>query len=166
MPAPKTPGSTSGARPATSRMTRAWTAVVLAWVAPGLGHIFLGRVRRGVMFGVIIWGSFALGLAHDGRLALRDSRQPLLTALQVVANLGVGPADMLARLKVYGELAYRVPDGGEDLATNPRVMKFRERSRSALSLYGTAYLWTAGLMNLLLLFDVWDIGRGAGSVNV
>ncbi len=24
---------------------------------------------------------------------------------------------------------------------------------------GTAYLWTAGLMNLLLLFDIWDIGR-------
>jgi len=37
---------------------------------------------------------------------------------------------------------------------------FRRRARSAVSIYGTAYLWTAGLMNLLLLFDVWDIGRG------
>jgi hypothetical protein len=27
-------------------------------------------------------------------------------------------------------------------------------------MYGTAYVWTAGLMNLLLLFDVWDVGRG------
>ena len=35
---------------------------------------------------------------------------------------------------------------------------FRERARSGVSIYGTAYLWTAGLMNLLLLFDVWDIG--------
>ena len=36
---------------------------------------------------------------------------------------------------------------------------FRQRARSGVSIYGTAYLWTAGLMNLLLLFDVWDIGR-------
>ena len=35
---------------------------------------------------------------------------------------------------------------------------FRDRTRSSRSIYGTAYLWTAGLMNLLLLFDVWDIG--------
>ena len=39
----------------------------------------------------------------------------------------------------------------------------RERARSGVSIYGTAYLWTAGLMNLLLLFDVWDIGRRRGS---
>lgn len=145
-----------------ARMRRAWIAVALAWAVPGLGHVFLGRVRRGLFFGVIIWGAFGLGLAHDGRLALRDGRQPLLTTLQTVANLGVGPADMLARWRVYGEVAYRVPSQG-NVATHPRVVTFRERSRSALSLYGTAYLWTAGLMNLLLLFDVWDIGRGSRS---
>ncbi len=43
-----------------------------------------------------------------------------------------------------------------------RVEIFRERARSGVSIYGTAYLWTAGLMNLLLLFDVWDIGRKRG----
>ena len=37
---------------------------------------------------------------------------------------------------------------------------FRQGVRSALSIYGTAYLWTAGLMNLLLLLDVWDLSRG------
>ena len=43
---------------------------------------------------------------------------------------------------------------------HPNAKIFRERTRSPLSIYGTAYLWTAGLMNLLLLFDVWDIGMG------
>jgi hypothetical protein len=42
----------------------------------------------------------------------------------------------------------------------PRTNTYRDRIRSSASAYGTAYLWTAGLMNLLLLFDVWDIGKG------
>jgi hypothetical protein len=81
----------------------------------------------------------------------------LLTGLQVVANLGMGPIDPVARLFVYGEVAYSMK-GGPDAAQ--RVETFRARERSPLSIYGTAYVWTAGLMNLLLLFDVWDIGRG------
>jgi hypothetical protein len=135
-------------------------AVCAAWVVPGLGHVLLGRVRRGIVFGGLLLGCWGLGLAHDGRLALRDQRQPLLTTMQVVANLGIGPADLVARWKVYGESAYSLPDGLAELARDRSSHIFRERTRSALSIYGTAYVWTAGLMNLLLLFDVWDIGRG------
>jgi hypothetical protein len=40
-----------------------------------------------------------------------------------------------------------------------RIDTFRDRQRSAVSAYGTAYLWSAGLMNLLLLMDVWDIAK-------
>jgi hypothetical protein len=138
-----------------SERTRTMLAVGAAWLAPGLGHVILGRTRRGLLFATLVLGSFGLGLAHDGRLALRMSNQPFLTGLQVVANLGVGPLDVLARLQVYGEAAYVLP-----AAQSQRSRIFRERTRSALSIYGTAYLWTAGLMNLLLLFDVWDIGRG------
>ena len=139
------------------RMT--WLAIGLAWLVPGLGHLVLGRVRRGLLFAAIVGGAFGLGLAHDGRLALRDARQPLLTTLQLVANLGVGPADMIARMKIYGELAYRMPPEPQSRRPGSRAEVFRDRARSAVSIYGTAYLWTAGLMNLLLLFDVWDIGR-------
>ena len=42
-------------------------------------------------------------------------------------------------------------------AYGERSKVLRDRARSPVSLYGTAYLWTAGLMNLLLLFEVWDI---------
>lgn len=153
-PTPSTNGS-AGAVPA----SRTWLAIGLAWLFPGAGHIVLGRARRGILFGVLVWFSFGLGLAHDGRLALRDQRQPLLTTLQVVANLGVGPADLMARLRVYGEAAYTLPAGRGGAKETPRTNIFRERERSPVASYGTAYLWTAGLMNLLLLFDVWDVGR-------
>ena len=142
---------------------RAWLAVAAAWVFPGAGHFLLGRIRRGMLFGALLWACFALGLAHDGRLALRDARQPFLTGLQVVANLGIGPADMIARRAIYGEVTYTMPTAARGGSNSRETQIFRQRTRSPLSIYGTAYLWTAGLMNLLLLFDVWDIGMGRKS---
>lgn len=136
---------------------RTLLACLVGWLVPGLGHVMLGRVRRGVFFGLLLWVSFGFGMAHDGRLSLRDGKQPLLTGLQVVANLGMGPIDPVARRIVYGEFAYSM-DGGPDPVQ--RIETFRTRERSPISIYGTAYVWTAGLMNLLLLFDLWDIGRG------
>jgi hypothetical protein len=141
-------------------LSRTLVALVAAWILPGAGHVLLGRAARGLVFGFLILGSFGLGLAHEGRLALRDARQPILTRLQLVANLGVGPADLIARHFVYGEVAFSLVEPVRSPADEARRNKFRERTRGALSIYGTAYLWTAGLMNLLLLFDVWDIGRG------
>jgi len=139
---------------------KVWLALLAAWLLPGAGHLLLGRIRRGLLFAAIVWLCYGLGLAHDGRLALKDPRQPFLTTLQVVANLGIGPADLIARIKVYGEPAYSAYGQGINAGRREPLEIFRARERSALSIYGTAYLWTAGLMNLLLLFDVWDIGRG------
>lgn len=146
-------------RTRSDHLPRTLLAIAAAWVVPGLGHIVLGSVRRGLVFAAILLGAYGLGLAHDGRLALRDERQPFLSTLQVVANLGIGPADLLARIHVYGDAVYSLPRGIRSGVENEHSRIFRERTRSALSIYGTAYVWTAGLMNLLLLFDVWDLGR-------
>jgi hypothetical protein len=145
-------------RPESQRVPRTLLAIAAGWFLPGLGHLMLGRVRRGLLFAGLLIGAYGLGLAHDGRLALRDERQPFLSSLQVIANAGIGPADMVARLFVYGKLVYSMPRGIQGGVKNKHSETFRERTRSALSIYGTAYVWTAGLMNLLLLFDIWDIG--------
>lgn len=140
-------------------MPRQIGALVAGWLLPGAGHAVLGRYRRAALFAAIVLGSFGLGLAHDGRLALRDPDDRFLTTLQVVANVGVGPLDAIARKSVYGEAVYAI--GTVSTPEREGLLRLlRERLRSPLSAYGTAYLWTAGLMNLLLLLDVWDIGRG------
>ena len=112
-----------------SELGRLAAIVASAWAVPGLGHILLGRVQRGLLFALLIWGAFGLGLAHEGRLALRDPRQPILSSLQVIANLGVGPADALARLSVYGKPVYRF-QGVPYWRSVDRVERvFRERAR-------------------------------------
>ena len=156
-----TPHRPRGARTSSWRVGLTAMAIVSGWLIPGLGHIVLGRVRRGIFFATLVLGSFALGMAHDGRLALRDDRQaPILSALQVVANAGVGVADLLARARVYGVATYSLPRDPAEREYGTRLTILRDRTKSIASIYGTAYLWAAGLMNLLLLFDIWDIGRG------
>jgi hypothetical protein len=143
-----------------AEIRRALIAVFAGWAVPGLGHVVLGRFRRGLVFAAIILICFTLGLLHDGRLSLRDREQPFLSTLQVVANAGVGVPDIVARWFVYGEPVYALPRDDSYPEHEARSTILRRRARSSLSLYGTAYLWTAGLMNLLLLFDVWDLGVG------
>lgn len=147
-------------RPRAVPFGRIVAAIALAWVVPGLGHVFLGQVRRGLVFGAVVFGAFGLGIAHDGRLAMRTTEQPLLTSLQVVANLGVGPADAIARAAVYGAPVYSIDSRFPAPSEVPRLDTLRRRMTSSQANYGTAYLWAAGMMNLLLLFDVWDVGRG------
>lgn len=153
-------------------MPRQIGALVAGWLLPGAGHAVLGRYRRAALFAAIVLGSFGLGLAHDARLALIDPNDATrwgprrlpgvylsLTQLQVIASLGTGPLDAVARIAVYGEPAYVLSTVSDD-RREKLLNVFRSRMRSETSPYGTAYLWTAGLMNLLLLLDVWDIGRG------
>ena len=141
-------------------IARGVLAVAAGWLVPGLGHVIVKRYARGAVFAVLIFASFALGMAHGGRLALRDPRQPFLSTLQVVANIGMGIPDAVARVAIYGELAYVLPADPSYPQQLDRLRVLRERTRAGLSIYGTAYLWTAGLMNLMLLFEVWDFATG------
>lgn len=112
-------------------------AVVLAALLPGLGHAFLGRVRRGAAYFAIVATAFVVGLLLHGRLpALRADRP--LAALAAFTVSATGLLNFVSRLVGWG---------AGDI-------------RSATYEYGSTYLLTAGLMNVLLIGDAWDVARG------
>jgi TM2 domain-containing membrane protein YozV len=113
-------------------------AMLLAWLVPGLGHFYLGRRRTAAGFALIVAVTFLLGLSFQGRLYSVEAGQPL-TILATFAVYGAGLLNIGARV---------VSDnpGGTVLAVTYE--------------YGCAYLLTAGLMNLLLVLDVYDIATG------
>ena len=117
---------------------RGVTAVLLAWIVPGLGHFYLGRRRTGILFAIIVTACFVLGLSFEGRLYSIEQGQPL-TILATFAVYGAGILNLAAR-------ALSSNPGGTVLAPTYE--------------YGCAYLLTAGLMNLLLMLDAWDIATG------
>jgi hypothetical protein len=71
-------------------------AAFLAWLVPGLGHIYQGRTGKGVLFFVCIVGTFIYGLyIGEGRVVYAStanvfSRQFLHERWQYVCQVGVG----------------------------------------------------------------------------
>jgi TM2 domain-containing membrane protein YozV len=113
-------------------------AVLLAWIFPGLGHAYLGRRRTALLYALIVTATFLLGLSFEGRLYTIERSQPL-TILATFAVSGTGLLNLAARF----------------LSSNPGGTIL-----SPTYEYGCAYLLTAGLMNLLLMLDAWDIASG------
>ena len=110
----------------------------LAWIFPGLGHLYLGRRKTAFLYALIVTATFLLGLSFEGRLYTIDRSQPL-SILATFAVSGAGLLNLAARF----------------LSGNPSGTILAPTYE-----YGCAYLLTAGLMNLLLMLDAWDIAKG------
>ena len=132
----------------------------LAWLVPGAGHFYLGRRRRAVFFFVIVLVMLTLGLWMDGRTYVYDRGHPL-TYLATFANVGLGPLDLVGRKMTYNRLVWKLPMSRE---RDVLIEKMRERIRSPLNEYGTTYVMTACLMNLLLILDAFDVAKGRKGV--
>ena len=131
------PGSTSAPPPAAPPTGNAVVAVLSAWLIPGMGHIYLKRRLRGLVFFVLVLASLLIGCWLDGNLYRVVPGQPL-SILATLGSMGMGFPYFLLR---YG-------------------LHYEGDVRGASYEYGTAFLLTAGLMNLLLVLDAWDIARG------
>jgi hypothetical protein len=72
-----------------------WLAAMLAWLIPGAGHFYQGRIFKGSIYSVCILGLFLSGLAMADWSAVQppDLRQPTANKtvlLKYTAQLGVG----------------------------------------------------------------------------
>ena len=111
--------------------------VLLAWIVPGFGHLLLGRRLRAAVFFAVISVGFVIGLALDGELILPHAGDPL-SFLAAIAGVGNGLLFFVARALNLGQGTVTAP-GYE---------------------FGNTFLLTAGMMNLLLLLDTYDIAVG------
>jgi hypothetical protein len=109
----------------------------LAWAIPSSGHFVLGKRGRGAIFLAVVACAIGIGAALEGNLYRPVPGQPL-TALATLGAMGMGAPYFVLRWF----LGYAgVPE-------------------SASYEYGSVFLLSAGLMNLLLVLDVWDLATG------
>jgi hypothetical protein len=108
-----------------------------AWLVPGAGHLMSGRRFKGLIFLLVLPTMFATGLALGGRLFPFEVQQPLV-ALAAIADLGIGAPYFIARGLQLG--------GGAVLAVTYE--------------YGNTFVIVAGLLNLLVACDAWDLAAG------
>jgi hypothetical protein len=111
-----------------------------AWLVPGLGHFLLGRKGRAVVLFLAIVGMFVFGLAMQGQFFAAGSGSYLHT-LGYFAELSIGVPMTTATFFGYG--------GGNVYFI--------------CSDYGTAFLISAGMLNVLTILDAYDIALGRKS---
>ena len=110
---------------------------VAAWAIPGAGHLWLGRRNKGLVFLIALPLMFAIGLALRGRLFPFDLTDPLV-ALAALADFGIGLTYFVAAALGYG-------------AGDVRAVTYE---------YGNAFLIVAGLLNVLVVIDAYDVALG------
>jgi TM2 domain-containing membrane protein YozV len=110
---------------------------IAAWLIPGLGHFILGRKgRAGILFACIL-AMFLLGIGMKGDFFLASTGS-YLEALGHLGEMCVGVAMPVARFFGYA--------GGDPFFASAD--------------YGTAFLITAGMLNVLTILDAYDIAMG------
>lgn len=110
---------------------------IVSWLIPGAGHLWQGRRQKGIVFLLALPVMFAIGLWLSGRLFPFELSQPLI-ALEAFADLGVGLPYFIASALSLGQ--------GVVTATSYE--------------YGNAFLIVAGLLNMLVVIDAYDIALG------
>jgi TM2 domain-containing membrane protein YozV len=130
--------SETGAATAARESTQAVAAGLLAWVFPGLGHLYLRRYGKALVLMAAILALFGLGLAMDSRLSMHLGLEDPLALLFSLAQMGIGAPYVLARL-----MGYEVGS-----VTSPSYE------------YGNTFTAVAGLLNILVVLDALDTARG------
>lgn len=110
---------------------------VLAWAVPGLGHLAAGRVLRGLVFALVVLGLFVGGIALHGKVYRPEQGEPL-TYLAAVGAAGVG-------------LPY--------VAAHAAGLGFGDVRTQGYE-YGNTFTLVAGLLNLLVVLDAYDVASG------
>ncbi len=122
-----------------------------AWLVPGIGHWILGKRHRALVFFAVVVCAFATGVTINGELGTPRPGEPF-SWLATIACLGNGLLYLVRLAWVNGlsglldGLPFGLEGGGD-----PVSVGFS---------YGNTFLYTGGLMNLLLVLDVSDIARG------
>jgi hypothetical protein len=110
---------------------------VAAWIVPGMGHLMLRRWGRALIFFLSVGGLAVTGYLLRGNVFPPRMGEPFGT-LGFLADAGAGIFYFLSR---FFETA------GPDV------------SRAAGD-YGTRFIATAGIVNLLSVFDAYEIALG------
>ena len=148
-------------------------AAFLAWLVPGLGHLYQGRTGKGLLFFVCIVGTFVYGLyIGDGRVVYASVPSPL-TRWQYFCQVGVGlpalPAlvererfkqgkqPLVADVMRPPDMQHRYTskDDAGNLVTSPNELAQWHHDLADRFEMGTVFTVIAGLLNVLVIYDAY-----------
>jgi hypothetical protein len=130
-------------------------AAVLAWLVPGLGHIYQGRVAKGVFYFVLLMGAFTYGMYLGEWKVVYWSwdadRKPVVEGL---CRLGMGLPSAPAIVQSFREKEGGLPVLGKFQAA-PTKAELQELNARLNRTWHIAQIYTmiASLLNILVILD-------------
>src|SRR6476660_8799651 len=119
-------------------------AVALAWLIPGGGHLLLKRPGRAVLLAASVTLLFLFGLFMRGSMFTPQSGDLLTILINYGGFLGDLASGILYLLATW--MGYNQPDVAGHVYD-----------------YGTKFLVSAGLLNVLAMVDAYEIAAGKKS---
>ena len=154
-----------------------YLALVFAWLVPGLGHLMIGEKARGMIFLVTLHGLFALGLLIGGIRAINPADQPIWRYTQFLSGWPMLVSNHFEKTDfepnyIDEDQNHQIPM--ERLYQADRPSALNDDNRAARIAYakdffqkyplftyhpkiqdiGSVYCGLAGMLNLLVIFDV------------
>lgn len=145
-----------------------FVAGLLAWLVPGMGHVYLGRVKRGVILFITITATFWAGVAVGGVMTV-DSRYDRWWFYAQSLTGAHGLIGWYRQEKVYEDVGRELKIDQIAPAAGGRPDSDQMRIDSKLQEKGIVlanpsegvarpYSGIAGLLNLLCIFDAGILG--------
>lgn len=138
-------------------------AALLAWLVPGLGHLYLGRKFKGIMFTVLINGLFLSGWVMSQGEAMSLHKEDG-HRYAFIAEVGAGGPTLLSLAYTH---APEIGSGFDEEKSLNYAAEREERSRTPeyytrLPWYetGLLYCMVAGLLNFLVVYEASTGGMG------
>jgi hypothetical protein len=150
-----------------------WLAALLAWMLPGMGHMYQGRTGKGLLFFICVMGTFVFGLAiGKGKVVYASSPGDEPWRWQYYCQLGVGVPALPAlvqrerREDNKPELwnGFMAPpshepqpliDDSDNPATQPNELAAWTVEMHPFYELGTVFTVIAGLLNILVICDAY-----------
>lgn len=135
-------------------------ALGLAWLVPGAGHIYLGRVRRGAIIFVTIAATFWAGIGIGGVMTVDPRNERWWFVAEMLSGIH-GVVGWQLEERAFKDLKISEPPPPQQAsarvlwnATADKAMKEAGISLTApMDNVARAYSGVAGLLNLMCIFD-------------
>jgi hypothetical protein len=150
-----------------------WIAALLAWLMPGMGHVYQGRTGKGILFFVCVFGTFVFGMMlGEGKVVYASLPGQEPWRWQYYCQLGVGLPAMpaLVQRRLVSQDRQPLFDGfmAPPLDTPQRWIDdsgHESKQPNELAMWtvamhprfeiGTVYTVIAGLLNVLVICDAY-----------
>jgi hypothetical protein len=150
-----------------------WLAALLAWMLPGLGHVYQGRTGKGLLFFVCVMGTFLFGMwIGEGKVVYASGPGEEPWRWQYYCQLGVGapvlPALVQRERRKDGQpplfngfmappkqTPQELPDDSRNVTTQPTELAAWTVKLHPFYELGTVYTVIAGLLNILVICDAY-----------